>query len=214
MTLVGSYTLLSTFERCKRQAQHRYVLKDTPFTPTEASTWGNRVHEAMENALKRGDLKLPQDMLAYERHLPPLKGSKAELKLGVRENWSPCGFFDSDVFFRTKIDVVMQAGATAAIVDWKTGKRREDADELEINAALLKAHHPELEKITGWYVWLKDDALGKEHDLSGAAGKQAEISRRMSVVRQSEQMNYWPPTENALCGWCDVRGCEFRRERR
>lgn len=210
--LIGSYTLLNTFERCKRQAHRRYVVKDLPKEKSVHLDWGQRVHDAMEEAIRGAPL--PDDMLQWEHFLSPLGGAVAEAKLGVKEDWSPCGFFDPKCYFRTKIDVSMVKGNAAAIVDWKTGKRREDADELEINAALLKAHMPELETITGWYVWLKDNALGTVHDLSATAGKQAEISRRMSVVRQSEQMSYWPPTENALCGWCPVKDCEFWRERR
>lgn len=206
--VIGSYTLLKTFEQCPRQAHHRFVLRDLPFEETEAIKWGSRVHKALENRIRRGT-PLPDDMPKYEKWVTSLPHAEAEMKVAVRQDWSFCDFFADDVWFRGKADVVAVNGSSAIIVDWKTGKRREDPDELEILAALLKARHPELLNIVGWYVWLKDHALGKLHHLSAVADKRKEIDARMAQVARAEQHEHWPPNETPLCGWCGVKTCEF-----
>lgn len=209
--IVGSYTLLNTFERCARQAHHRFVLKDQKFVETEEIRWGTRVHEAMEARLN--GKPLPDEMKHHEEWFAELTGAKAEVKLGVRRDWTPCGFFDKDVWFRGKLDVLLKTALGAVIIDWKTGKRREDADELKIFAALLKAHHPDLQRISGWYLWLKDRSVGRLHDLSDAKTKQAEITGRMERLDRSLATGYWPPHETPLCGWCSVQSCEFHPEK-
>lgn len=208
--MIGSYTLLKAFEQCARQAQRRYITKDLPFEESDASRWGTRVHEAMEARLN--GKPLPKEMQLHEAWFADLTGAKAEVKLGVRRDWSPCGFFDKDVWFRGKLDVLLLAPLMAIIIDWKTGKRREDPDELEIFAALLHAHHPR-KRIIGWYVWLKDKAVGKLHDLSNTEAKTAEITERMARAEYAIRTNHFPPNETPLCDWCGLKTCEFNPRR-
>lgn len=210
--MIGSYTFLRTFEQCPRQAHHRFVLRDLPFEETDAIKWGSRVHKALEDRIKRGT-PLPADMPKYEKWVASLPHAQAEMKLAVRQDWSPCDFFADDAWFRGKADVVAVNSTSAIIVDWKTGKRREDPDELEILAAMLKARHPELIGIVGWYVWLKDEALGKLHHLSAVADKQKEIDVRMAEITRAGEHDYWPPNETPLCGWCSVKSCTFNPRR-
>ena len=42
--IIASHTFLDTFERCPKQAWHKYVAKDLPFVETEQMRWGTRVH--------------------------------------------------------------------------------------------------------------------------------------------------------------------------
>lgn len=210
--MIGSYTFLKAFEQCPRQAHRRFIARDLPFEETEASRWGSRVHEALEARLKN-DKPLPDEMAHLEAWFVDLAGAWAEVKLGVRRDWSPCGFFDKDVWFRGKLDVLLVAPLGAIIIDWKTGKRREDPDELEIFGALLKARHPESAKITGWYVWLKDKAVGKLYDLSNTEAKTAEITERMARAEYAIRTNHFPPNETPLCGWCSLKTCEFNPRR-
>lgn len=212
---VWSFTLLNTYANCPRQAHHKYVLKDLAGEePSPAMTWGIEVHEAMEARIK--GKRLPENMTPYEAFVAPLTGARAEMKLGVRHDFTPCGFFDQEVAGRGKLDatVVQPGGENAVIVDWKTGARREDSFELELFSVLLKAHYPKLKKITGWYVWLKDKRIGTIHDLSDTERSRAEIENRVAQLRRSFAVDAWPPRQSGLCPWCPVKKCEFHPERR
>jgi predicted RNA-binding protein with TRAM domain len=107
--------------------------------------------------------------------------------------------------------VTIVVGDAAVFADWKTGKRREDPWELEIQAMMLRKKHPEIARCTGYYVWLKDVELGDPHQLNKDNSVQARIQGMMNHVARAEQLNHWPKRENPLCGWCDVKTCEFNR---
>ena len=213
-----SYTSLRDAENCLRQFHRVRVLKDIPFVETEASKWGNRVHDALEKRLRDGT-PLPEDMAQYEPFIPAkthrLRGL-IEFKMGIREDASFCGFFADEVWGRGKLDfgLIDHDQHQAIIVDWKTGRPREDPDELEIFALMLKAKYPDLKVITGWYVWLKEKRMGKVHDLSDTNGKLASVKHRLQRIQQAADMDTWPPNEGPLCGYCAVSDCEFNRVRR
>lgn len=208
-----SFSHLRTAENCLRQYHHLYILKDIPFEETEATRWGNVVHSAMENRLKTG-APLAEDFKAYEPFVPAKSGrlrGLVEYKLGIRQDGTSCDFFAEDVWGRGKLDfaLVDHEQHTAAIVDWKTGKVREDPDELEIFALLLKAKYPALEKITGWYVWLKECKMGKVWDLSDTNGKLAQVKHRLERVQHAADMDAFEPRQGPLCPWCNVKTCEY-----
>lgn len=210
---VWSATNLRDADNCLRAFEHKHILKDIPFEETVATRWGSKVHTAMEARLRAG-LPLPEGMETYEQFIPPKTGLRGliEFKMGMKADGSACGFFDEGVWGRGKMDfgLINADAKTAAIVDWKTGKVREDPDELEIFAVLLKAKYPDLETITGWYVWLKETRMGKVHDLSDTNGKLANIKFRVEKIHHAMQMQAFEPRQSGLCGFCPVRTCEYR----
>lgn len=210
--LVGSYTLLNTYDICPHQAFRRFVVKDIPFVETPAMKHGTEVHTGMERRIKNGTV-------AYREYEPfaeaflraEVSFRTAEMKVGMRRDGDACDFFDKDVWFRGKIDVVL-AGATHGFIgDWKTGKTREDPDELELFSLMLKSRMPQLTKVTGVYVWLKEMKLGKIHDLSDFAGKFRSLVSRMDEIEQAKKMDWWPKQQGPLCNWCSVLDCEFNK---
>lgn len=209
-----TYTFHRNYENCPRKAWHINIAKDLPKEDSEAMRWGNQVHKALDERISKGK-PLPATMEKYEKFCN--HGAhvvKTELKLGIRENGRPCGFFDSDVWARGVIDLDIDSwgGLQRDVIwDWKTGKKREDPGELELHAVLLKAHKPKVEKIVGYYVWLQEMALGQPHDVS-------DTERTLSGVRQVRSeiehafkhgKDAFAPRQNPLCGWCNVRSCEF-----
>jgi hypothetical protein len=207
--LVFSYTLLNTYANtCPHQAYRRYVKKDVKFTGSDASRWGDKVHEAMEYRL--GGKLLPPEMQQWEPIVAAFdgRGAKAEQKLGITREGKPCGFFDDGVWFRGKIDVTLMEGNTAVIADYKTGSSNyESSFELETNALLLNCLHPHLTRIAGFYIWLKEGRIGQKYDLSDTAAAWQKVSK---LVAQFEADNAWEKRKSALCGWCDVEDCEHR----
>lgn len=211
-----TYTFHRNYENCPRKAFHVNIAKDLPKEDSEQLRWGNQVHKAMEQRINNGT-PLPESMAKYE----PLVhfgnyNVKAEVKLGIRENGLPCGMWGSDVWGRGVIDVLVAEKPmlnTAFILDWKTGKRREEPKELEFHAVLLRATRPKLEKITGAYAWLQEMKLGQSHDLSDT---DATLERERATRREIEHAfklgsDAFPPRQNPLCGYCPVKSCEFNR---
>jgi hypothetical protein len=205
--LVFSYTLLNNYENvCPHQTYRRYVKKDQPFVETEAMKWGNAVHSALEYRL--GGKPLPPNMQQWEPIAAPLveRGATAEQKLGMTEKGEPCDFFDTQVWFRGKIDVTLINGNIAYILDWKTGNSSyESAFELETNALLLHRKHPHLTKIVGSYAWLKENRLGTMFELSDTNDTWARVLYLTEQIRTDKT---WKKRKSGLCGYCSVEDCE------
>jgi len=211
-----TYTAHRNFSNCPRKFWHVNIAKDLPKEDSTAMRWGNEVHSALDNRIRNGK-PLPEAMQKYEhfcsfgRHFV-----KTELKLGIRESGLPCGFFDSDVWLRGVVDVLIPAWGDfdrAVIWDWKTGKKREDAGELEIHGVLVQAKHPEFKRIMGYYVWLQEMRLGKAHDVSETEKTLERERATRAQIEYAFKHGYeaFAPRQNPLCGWCPVKSCEFNR---
>ena len=211
-----SHSLLHSYEVCEHQAYRQYVVKDIPWEPTPERVAGNAAHKALELRLS-AQVRLPDGFGRYEGLILPIERFEGERhyewKLGMQEDGSPCRFHDDDVWGRGVLDVCLIRDRIGMLLDWKTGKVREDPEELEVQAVLLKAHWPGLTRIVGRYVWLRDNQLGQEHDLSDTVVKLASIRQRVEKFRMNLRTGAWQKRDNVLCGWCSVRDCEFNRNR-
>lgn len=230
---VASHTFLNDWDNCPHKAFRKYIKKDLPKQEqTHAMKWGNEVHSAFEVRIKHGTA-FPEPMAKYEAIAAPLvaAGARAEKMLGITVDGAHCDFFAPNVWLRGKIDATvlhhgyianngeappsLTAGrTTAAIFDWKTGKRREETAELLTHAVLLKAWVPTVQKITAHYVWLQDNEVGKAHDVSDTETKLADIRSTVNTVKNCIEIENFPKRPNPLCGWCDVMDCEHNRKGR
>ena len=217
LTMKHSYTSTRDFS-CKRRYYHQHIARDVERESTPAMEYGWLVHKGLEQRLAEGE-PLPDNLAQFESFAAAIDSARArglivdvERRLGMRRNLSACDFHDPGCWWCGVLDVVIRRDSTALLYDWKTGKRREDPAELKIHAALLKAHHPELETIKGRYVWLRDETVGPVYDLSGFAQTRAEMERLDREIAHSLRTEYWPPQQNLLCSWCPCTRtqCEFR----
>ena len=88
-----SYTFLSAYQNCPWQTWGRYIAKDVPFVETAAMANGTFVHNAMDKRISAG-VPLPDQLKNFEPWAKGFDGKKVEteVRLGVRENGSICGF--------------------------------------------------------------------------------------------------------------------------
>src|SRR6202044_2371324 len=97
---VGTYSNLHTFrDVCEEQFQRRYIKKDQPYVESPEMAWGNKVHEAFEKRVGKGQV-LPDDMRQWEHFAQPFDKFKVlcEQKWGMNEQARKTGYFDSDVY--------------------------------------------------------------------------------------------------------------------
>jgi hypothetical protein len=213
---VASYTFLRDWKNCPYKAFRKSIKKDLPkFVHTKETKWGDEVHMAFEVRIKHGTA-WPTGMEKFEAIAAPLvqAGAIAEKMLGITETGTVCDFFDPIVWLRGKIDTTVIRGDSAFIADWKSGKRREDRDELDVHAVLLKAWQPTIQKVTASFVWLQENQIGRTYDVSDTEKIMAEIRSTMNTVRNCLEIEDFPKRPNPLCGWCDVMDCEHNRKGR
>lgn len=222
---VASYSLLNKWDICNHQAYRIYIAKDLPKEKESPEMkWGNEVHKAFETRLKwgsavRGNPDTGYDwlpsMIQYEPFAAALDGRsvKPEQQLGITSKGQPVGFWDGATWLRGKLDAPVVSGATALLLDWKTGKPREEPFELEVQALLLRARHPEIRTIVGRYVWLKENRLGETHDCSDTQRTFNMVHDTMDEIAHSIQMDRFDKKPGPLCGWCPVIDCNHNRRK-
>jgi hypothetical protein len=208
--LVYSYTMLNCYDNiCPYQMFRRFVKKDIPFVETEAIKKGNEIHSAMEYRI--GGKPLPNHMLHWEPLVVPMieRGAKAELKLGITNEGKPTEFFGKDVWCRGKADVVIISGTNAYIVDWKSGgSKYENVFEIALQAMMVKAANPHLNKVAGCYAWLGENRMGGTYDLSDFHSTWAKVNNIAEQIQDDMVSGKFEKRKGPLCGYCPCTDCE------
>ena len=211
-----SYTMLSDFGTCPHRAFRKYVKKDLPREEkSPEQIYGTRVHEGLATAINACLVQPSKEPWAQFVNPMIAAGAKAEVRLAMTRDGGPCGYWDNP-WGRGAADVVIRRGSTVVLYDWKTGKQREDPRELAIQALLLKANHPEITTVIGAYVWVKENKLGQQHDVSNFQRTYNGTLASTNAMHECEASGHWPKTKGPLCGYCPVRDCEnwFKAEKR
>ena len=182
---------------------------------SEATHYGERIHKFLEDRLKT-NTELPQEAAHYEGITSAiLKGMKGELlveqELTLNVELNPTGWFDDDAWLRTKIDVLVVNQSEAKVLDWKTGKRKPDFDQLELYALQIFAHYPEVERVSVGFVWLKDKAMDRnEYVRQDAAALWEKLLTQIKRIEKSLETEVWPARPSGLCRFCPARHlCDF-----
>lgn len=211
-----SFSSLSAFEQCPLRYKLTRVSKVVKEGATEATLWGNRVHKALEERVRDGK-PLPALIAGYEPLAAKIAASPGEViverKVSVNAAFQPTEYFARDVWCRGVIDVAIIGTTSAVILDWKTGKRKDDLDQLKLFAGMAFAYHPELESVDTGFVWLKDNAIDRETFTRDQIGEiWSTFMPRVQRLNLAFENDRWPAKPSGLCAkWCPVgkSNCDF-----
>jgi len=211
-----SYSALTAFETCPRRYQLTRVTKEVVEKQTEATMWGNKVHKSLE-LFAKGKQALPPDLAKYEKYVRKIQSREGkrvvEEKMALNTSFRPTTWFAKDVWVRGIIDIGVVGSETAYLLDWKTGKRKPDSDQLKLFAALAFAHYPWVDKVVTGFIWLKDAKFDKESFTREQLPEiWNEFLPRLQRLEHAFQEDKWVPKPSGLCkNWCPVgqRLCEF-----
>lgn len=214
--LSHSFSALKMFSNCPKQYYHERIVRDAKQVSGEATIWGERVHEALEHYLK-GTADLPEGMTQWGvlcdafAKLPGELLAEQEMTLNVK--LEPTGWWDSDAWLRSKIDILVINGPDAVVADWKTGKRRPDSDQLELFALQVFKHHPDVQRVRTTFVWLKDMKMDtKQYDRTDEVALWINLLGKIRRVEDALKNDNWPARPSGLCPWCPVYDrCEYAR---
>lgn len=210
-----TYSQLDSFESCPKKFYHLKVIRDVVEPPTEHTLWGTRVHTAFENFILHGEL-LPEGMEQWQpiaNKIARLAGEKhAELKFAIDKNFQPADWKQS--WSRGIADLVVINGKKAIVMDYKTGKRK-PTEQLDLYAAYVFHHYPDVQEVTTVFVWLKekklDKKLVKKDDIADVW--QGLLPRALRLEKAYEK-DEWPAKSSGLCkAWCPILTCKFNGKR-
>lgn len=210
-----SHSSLTRFETCPRQYYHTKVAKDVTEAPTEATRWGNTVHKALELRV-RDKTPLPEAMQQWEPHCARLDTARGrvytEQRVALDRNLHTCKWYGPGCWVVAIADVFIDAGPKAVLLDWKTGKPKEDSGQLALSAAMFMHERPYIEEIFNGYVWLGHGTLTPQKVARAQLPAIWEgLCARVDRLEAAYRGERWLPKPSGLCkGWCPVgRKCEF-----
>lgn len=210
-----SYSSISLFQQCPRKYYRLRVAKDIVEPPTIHLDYGKEVHKAAEEYVCGGK-PIPEKYAFIKPHLDmliALPGDKlCEHQMGLTKDFEPCGFFDKAVWFRGIADLLIINGATARVIDYKTGKNSQYADtkQLELLALLVFKHFPEIERVKGGLVFVvAEDFVRADYDIVGQQVAWQKWLPEIHRLEQSYQNEVWNAKPNFTCRkHCPVTDCE------
>jgi hypothetical protein len=211
MKLSHSYSAIKLYENCPYRYFRQRITKDVVDEGGEASKYGERVHEYLEHRLKSNKL-LPQDVAHYE----PLCASVEKIAAGgelliehelvLTDNLTPTGWWDTDAWLRSKLDILVLNGTLANVMDWKTGKRNADQFQMQLFAAQVFKHFPDIETVKTSLVWLKTMEMDTETYYRAQTNDLwADVMKRIQRIYTSLEHDNWPMRPSGLCRFCPAR---------
>jgi len=221
MPLAHSYSAIKDFENCPKKYHEVRILKRFKQADTQATLYGTAVHEALELYLT-AHREIPPQFSHFQRFAEPIKSIwgelKCELKMGIKADFSPCDFFDKEVWFRGIPDVLVVNHTTgvARVVDWKTGKssRYADTAQLELLAGMVFAHYPNVKKVKGALVFLvANDVVTADFTREQYAEIMSKWAGKANTIEAALEHGTWNARPSPLCGWCPVHDCPHHRSK-
>jgi len=222
MKFAWSHSSIEVFRQCPRRYFEVKIAKTVKDEfKGKAADWGNLVHKAMERRVRFGS-PLPADMKQWEKVAAALADAKGtiltEQQLALTMDRKPTEWFAQNVRSRSIIDYlnIHPSGKKAMVVDYKTGKKKEEDRQLALCAAFVFDHYPDVDTVVSGYLWLGAGGFTKATFIRKYTDRLWGLY--LPVVAQVEasiQSGQWPEKPSGLCyGYCPVKPCEFWNPRR
>ena len=219
-----SHTMLDQFlKNCPAQAAAERYYKTVKFQETEATKWGNRVHKAGENYLlnptaenaKILDSEEPRarkfDDIILNTAAKDGGTLLVEKKLCVNDKWKVTGYFDSDAWGRGAADIALIRGETCNIYDRKTGKKKDDPNQLKRMILFMALHYPEIQEFKAANIWYKEDSpIQSITPVRRSEVKEILLATIQDINRVKEMWDSetFVMRKSGLCrGWCSNKSC-------
>lgn len=213
-----SFTALETFENCPRQYLEVKVLNKHPFVTTPEVEWGKRVHKDFEDYLVK-QTPLPADVAVHQEFIDGFLAQPGEVageeKIALDVHMRPCAYFSKtqQVWWRGQVDARKRdrAAGFSHILDHKTGKVKNNYDQLKLFAIYEFIACPEIHTVKIEYYWTQiRGSNGETYTRDQLPELIAYFVPRLHRFADAFIDEVFPPKQSGLCrGWCSVTDCEF-----
>lgn len=204
---------------CPKQFHEKHVAKTVKEEKTTEMIWGERVHASFETFVANGEV-LPPELETHEPFLLKLielPGEKfTERRIALNNRAQPCEFFDPDVWYRGIIDFGCVRDDEALIIDYKTGKQKNDFTQLTEFALWTFYEYPDVNVVRAEYYWTQlKSTNGQTFTRSMIPLMWSKLVPDLKQYAEAFQTDVWQPRPSGLChGWCPVTDCEHWKPKR
>jgi len=213
-----SYSRLESYETCPKKFWHLSIRKDVTDPPNEHTSYGTDLHVAFANFLKTGKA-LPLAMRHHTRMLTKFRAAPGEhiieQQIAIDANYQQVGWFDKDVYMRVISDLTIMNPPSALMIDWKSGKMKDDFTQLRVAAAVMFLIAPELERITMSYVWTKNKQVTTDRmTRDDMPSVWAALYPRLTQYQNAFNLEQFPARQGFHCRYCPVKSCPYNEKRK
>ena len=216
-TLSWSWSAIKVWMDCPKRYWYTKVDKSVKDPPSKSMADGDEIHKSIQFYLQHGK-PLVERVQFLQPVLDALRSKSgtliAERSVTLRRDMRETTWDDwTNAWVRCKLDVVLLSndGKKAAVIDWKTGKIKQDERQLQLCALVLFALYPGLEQVQAQYYWLDIP------NQSGQWGEAVVVTRHdidrlwchfNDVVAERDAChleNVWNATPGRHCRWCPAK---------
>lgn len=211
-----SYSRIAVYQQCPRKFKYSYIDKiKVPFVYNEALVKGGAVHSVLEHFPNQSDHKHAKKYfhVAEEFLKSPIgwelinKPAAKELDIALNKSLEPCGYKDKDALFRGSVDRIVVDSDMFWLIDWKTGKLREQRyqsyDQLMFYAIWVFIKYPQINKVKISYYYvehLESNDLILERQYFENYKKNL-----LNNITDIEKDNEFNKNITKLCDYCDYQ---------
>jgi CRISPR/Cas system-associated exonuclease Cas4 (RecB family) len=218
-----SYSKWSLYKQCARKFKYKYIDRIKVEMSLKHLNKGNYIHDVLEHidsdkvidpteydigvedACEYNDmlLKFVNSEFAKVFLAQGSEGTSNEASFGLDTNMKVTEYKhrDPSVLYLGKIDRINFFTTSMHLIDWKTGKVREDRTQLRHYALWALTRFPNVERLVVSYVYVEhhvslDEVVTRE-DLKGVTVD------LLSGILEIEQEQVWRKSETPLCNYCE-----------
>ncbi len=211
-----SFSKINTYS-CNRKFKYNYIdkVKQQPQN-MEPLLKGGAVHHILEHHPEKSTHKLaPKYQHIADKFLKSKLGLKylskdsiREFDFGLTKELTPTEYKDKDALFRGSIDFMYNDGEKLVIIDWKSGKIKDqkwqDYTQLNWYAIYFFQKYPKLNQILISYVYIEHDNY-ENPLLLDRKYLDNYINDLTSKIHNIEQDTEFSKNETKLCDWCNYQ---------
>ncbi len=215
MSFAWSFSRLDGFETCGKRYYELNIAKSCQEDKAEDVGFGTRAHDALKDYLTGKIDDLPTDMVPFRKWADAVKSGPGKLlveqKFALTRQLEPTLWMASDVWFRGIGDAVRLAGPVGLVVDWKTGRVKENSPQLALMAQCVFSYYPEIQVVRSIFVWLshkqRTEVLYRRSNMTDVWG---DLFQRVGKFETAVAGSNFPPKPGGLCKRnCPVKQCQY-----
>jgi CRISPR/Cas system-associated exonuclease Cas4 (RecB family) len=223
--IAWSFSALEMFLNCPR----KYWAVKVGKVCDDSNKWnqqGDDEHKSFDRYLKRTPhYQLPPTLLKYTPMLDRVLASPgqlySEMSLCLDLSYTPCKGTDwNRAWVRGAADVLIVNGERAKVLDWKTGKPKNDPKQMQLVSLLVFQHFPDVQEVTTGYVFIHHNKVvpnptsyNDKLDYTFRRDRKGEYWQSflpdVKRMEQAKTKDEWPPTPNPLCAYCPYAACQY-----
>lgn len=188
----------------------------------DASAYGDRVHKTLESLGKAS--KQSQEAVAAVKALSQSDEEKQTLErwgpvvdsimakpgeklfehqMAVNAQLQPVDWFAKDVWIRSIADVLIVDGDTAYVLDYKSGKIKDNPTQLQLFSAMTMWHYPQVQRVKTAFIWLMHNEITNAHyERRFLDALWRNLAPRFTHVQDTIDLGVFPTKPSGLCAWC------------